>query len=288
MVVNEVTSTIQTKGTKTVLAATVVTALMGSQAALATLPERQSAPTSQGQTQFVYTISDGSTGAYSTGNLASDETLWVEGTGDNSRATGLWSPSDGVTNSGTIYVSGAKSWKNHGIGGFGTVTNAGTIYANSGYAMFVGASNHTQTATLINTGTIYVTREGVGIELGGVGTDGGTQASATNEGTIELGTKTGNFLIGVLVKGDEGKAIKGQSFTNKGPIDAKDNTAISVEYADGTTIVNEGTIKGTISVADTAINTTITLRKGAEGDITGDATVKVTGVVTNTAGHLIA
>ncbi|MDY3115273.1 MAG: ESPR domain-containing protein, partial [Sutterella sp.] len=299
MVVNEVTSTIQTKGTKTVLAAAVVTALMGSQAALATLPAWQSAPTSQGETQFVYTISDASTGSYSTGDLASGKTLWVEGERDNSRATGLWSPSNGVTNSGTIYVSGAKSWKNHAMGGLGAVVNQGTLYAKSAYGMFVGQGDNTKSATLTNTGTIYVADEGVGIELGGVGANGGTQASATNEGTIELGTRTGNFLIGVLVKGDEGKAIKGQSFTNKGTIDAtgntakgtidaNGNTAISVEYADGTTIVNEGTIKGTISVADTATNTTITLAKGIEGDITGDATVKVTGDVINTAGHHIA
>ena len=288
MVVNEVTSTIQTKGTKTVLAAAVVTALMGSQAALATLPEWQSAPTSQGQTPFVYTIIDGSTGASRTETLASGETLWVEGKGDNSRATGLWSPAKGVTNSGTIYVSGKKSWKNHGMGGFGALVNEGTLYAKSAYGMFVGQGDNTKSATLTNRGTIYVDGEGVGIELGGVGANGGTQASATNSGTIELGTKNGGFLIGVLVKGDEGKAIKGQSFTNKGTIDATGNTAISVEYADGTTIVNEGTINGTISVADTATNTTITLMNGIKGDITGDATVKVTGDVINTVGHRIA
>ncbi len=287
MVVNEVTSTIQTKGTKTVLAAAVVTALMGSQAALATLPEWQSAPTSQGETQFVYTISDASTGSYSTGDLASGKTLWVEGKGDDSRATGLWSPSDGVTNgvtnSGTIYVSGKKSWKNHGIGGFGTVTNAGTIYANSAYGMYVGQGDSTKTATLTNSGTIYVTTEGVGIELGGEGQNGGTHASATNSGTIELGTKTGGFLLGVLVKG-----VNNQTFTNTGSINAEGQTAISVEVADGTQITNQGTITGNIVVADTATDTTITLENGIDGDITGDATVKVTGDVINTAPHHIA
>lgn len=283
MVVNEVTSTIQTKGTKTVLAAAVVTALMGSQAALATLPEWQSAPTSLGDNQFVYKISDGSTGAYRTGNLASGETLWVEGKGVNSRATGLWSPADGVTNSGTIYVSGAKSWKNHGIGGFGTVTNAGTIYANSAYGMYVGQGDSTKTATLTNSGTIYVTTEGVGIELGGEGQNGGTHASATNSGTIELGTKTGGFLLGVLVKG-----VNNQTFTNTGSINAEGQTAISVEVADGTQITNQGTIKGNIVVADTSTNTTITLEKGIVGDILGEATVKVTGQVENATDHTIS
>ena len=287
MVVNEVTSTIQTKGTKTVLAAAVVTALMGSQAALATLPEWQSAPTSQGETQFVYTISDASTGSYSTGDLASGKTLWVEGKGDDSRATGLWSPSDGVTNgvtnSGTIYVSGKKSWKNHGIGGFGTVTNAGTIYANSAYGMYVGQGDSTKTATLTNSGTIYVTTEGVGIELGGEGQNGGTHASATNSGTIELGTKTGDFLLGVLVKG-----VNNQTFTNTGSINAEGQTAISVEVADGTQITNEGTITGNIVVADSSTKTTITLENGIVGDILGEATVKVTGQVENAADHKIA
>ena len=285
MVVNEVTSTIQTKGTKTVLAAAVVTALMGSQAALATLPEWQSAPTSQGETQFVYTISDASTGSYSTGDLASGKTLWVEGKGDDSRATGLWSPSDGVTNSGTIYVSGAKSWKTHGIGGFGAVNNTGTIYANSAYGMYVGQGDSTKTATLTNSGTIYVTTEGVGIELGGEGQNGGTHASATNSGTIELGTKTGGFLLGVLVKG-----VNNQTFTNTntGSINAEGQTAISVEVADGTQITNQGTITGNIVVADSSTKTTITLEKGIVGDILGEATVKVTGQVENAADHKIA
>ena len=224
MVVNEATSSIQAKGTKTVIAAAIA-AVAGSAMAASAYVE---APTKAGddvaifnstafdkdsdkllaQNSFVTDKKGGDNGAaflvitsdkYPNGyTLTADHTLWVTGKGAEGQATGIWlkAPDQKATNESTIYVTtgqDGKPWQNRAMGvDQGTLVNKGTIVAKDAYGMTVGSSGGENTATIINgvSGKIIVEDRGVGIELGGIGGSNGsnqTKADATNYGTITVG-----------------------------------------------------------------------------------------------------
>ena len=129
MVVNEVTSSVQAKGTKTVVAAAVATMLAGvagtTMAAEWVEAPKDAATAAPSDWKFdknAYLFSETNDGKDPTAFLGAsekgktftfDKKLWVKAGSDATRATGLWA-ADGATieNTGTIYVTGGSSWKN--------------------------------------------------------------------------------------------------------------------------------------------------------------------------------
>ena len=126
MVVNEVTSSVQAKGTKTVIAAAVAALAAGGVAAaewvkapedLGSVSATQKWEDVKDQNSFVH---EGKGPAYflrAEETKTFDKTLWVSGEGEKSQATGLYVTGEDVklTNEGTIYVSSGekgKSWQN--------------------------------------------------------------------------------------------------------------------------------------------------------------------------------
>ena len=312
MVVNEATSSIQAKGTKTVIAAAIA-AVAGSAMAASAYVD---APTKAGddvaiynttktandlksQTSFVLNT-DAKTPLLSLADdftLENTTTLWVTGDSASARASGMWlnNKDATATNASTIYVTSSEkgySWQNRAMGvDKGTLVNKGTIVAKDAYGMTVGSSGGEDTATIINgvNGKIIVEDRGVGIELGGIGGKDGsnqTKAVATNYGTITVGAakqfddKKGQFTTGVAIQGDSSSKqvlTAKQTFTNevKGVIDAADATAaIGLDYVQGAEVTNNGTINGLISVGKNASNTVIKL--GTTSVLTGDIQVSGT------------
>ena len=125
MVVNEVTSSVQGKGTKTVVAAAVATMLAGV-AGSTMAAEWQDAPETltpdtntvqwtdiEDQNSFVHTpTGDGEktvplSWMSVTDNKTFDKTLWVTGVGSKAQASGFGVSGEGVTftNKGTIYAT---------------------------------------------------------------------------------------------------------------------------------------------------------------------------------------
>ena len=256
MVVNEVTSSVQAKGTKTVIA-TAVTALMaGSALAASVIPEVPSDVTvttantawdkvqADGQYHFK---NEGAQGAFTTvtegKNAEFGGKLWVSAIGDKSDATGLNVNGKDVvvTNKGEIYVTTGKDgveWKNEAIlaDKSAKVVNAGRIVVKNAYGMRVGTQ---APATIENAGTIIVEEQGVGMELGGG--DKSVGSVATNNGSIIVGDIAEHkYGHGVLIK-----KAKEVVFNNNGLIQAGEGaTAIDVQL--------EGETSATINLGETS------------------------------------
>lgn len=237
MVVNEVTSCVQAKGTKTVIAAAVAALAAGVAGAteIPALPEGVTPDTEEvtdwkdidAQNVFkteaqkivmFHTVKD---------QKVFEGDLWVVSEGEKTSAKGFYvvdADADFI-NKGNIYIASDASWKNQAIlaDAGGKATNEGLIVAKNAYGMTVGTTgNGDKGSTIINNGRIVVEETGVGMELGGF--DGST---ALNEGTIVVNSPSdaeGAFTHGVLIK-DQDKAV----FTNKGTIDASAEGATAIE-----------------------------------------------------------
>ena len=238
MVVNEVTSCVQAKGTKTVIAAAVAALAAGGVAAaewvdapedLESVSVTQEWENVKDQNSFVWApdAEEVTPGTFlSTSEKKTfDKTLWVSGNNKYAQATGLAVTGANVelTNAGTIYVTSGKegvSYQNKGIwaGNGATAVNVGVIVAKNAYGMTVGTTG--PKSTIINNNRIVVEDTGVGMELGGA--DG---SEAVNKGTIVANTPVkGGFSHGVLIK-DQDNAV----FTNKGAINASAEGATAIE-----------------------------------------------------------
>ena len=302
MVVNEVTSSVQAKGTKTVIAAAIATMMAGGAVAAETqwveAPEGLEAVTTtqewdkiavDGNNAFVHTA-NGETVSPLTFVSVTDEktfngTLWATGTGAKAQASGFGvsGKSGKFTNAGTIYVtSGEKgvNYQNDAVwaGNGATATNTGKIVAKDAYGMRVGSG---KTAShLVNKGEIIVESTGAGIELGAAG------STAVNDGSIVVGDVNKesdqklDFGHGVLIQ--DTTDVK---FTNNGTIVAgKDASAIEVKNADTTGEIVLGAtskIDGDINFGE---NTTVSLvLDGAKDKLSVKSGGKTTVTVKNGA-----
>ena len=289
MVVNEVTSCVQAKGTKTVIAAAVAAMVAGGAVAAegdwVKVPEGVESVTDatwdtlKEENSFVH-APEGTTKVPGTFLSTSatktfDKKLWVSGNTAAAQATGLSvSGAQGdLTNKGTIYVTSGKngvSYQNKGIwaGDGATATNEGVIVAKNAYGMTVGSEKNGAASKIVNKGTISVVATGAGMELGGA-----SGSTAVNAGLISVGTPTeegdggkDRFGHGVLINKE------GNTFTNKGTIDVAD-----VEMKE------EGKLSA-IEIKDKANNTTVNLEAGSA--VNGEVHIAsgITGTVLNANG----
>lgn len=252
MVVNEVTSSVQAKGTKTVIAAAVAALAAGVAGAteIPEIPEGVKADTVEvtdwkdidsqnvfetGAQKIVmfHTVKD---------QKSFEGDLWVVSKNAATSAKGFYVNGEKADfiNEGNIYITSEASWKNQAILADvgGKATNEGLIVAKNAYGMTVGTtSNGDKGSTIINNNRIVVEETGVGMELGGA--DGST---AVNKGTIVVGTPVeGGFTHGVLIKD-----TSNNEFTNYGTIEAaKGATAIEVQVSKEDGVVT-GTTAGNI------------------------------------------
>ena len=273
MVVNEVTSSVQAKGTKTVIAVAVASLVAGGAMAATADPSDWKfdknaylfSETNDGKdpTAFLGASEKGKTFTF-------DKKLWVKAGSDATRATGLWA-ADGATieNTGTIYVTGGSSWKNHAMGAANgaKAINAGTIVAKNAYGMFIGTSkNGTETPTIQNDGRIVVEGQGAGFELGGAGVKG----IGINNGTITVGEVfdknkgKDEWAHGVLIN------TATNTFENNGTINATAEGTSAIEVKDGatTTTLNFGEksdVNGLIHLAAGTVNMTF---NGTQDELT--------------------
>lgn len=251
MVVNEVTSSVQAKGTKTVIAAAVAALAAGGVAAaewvvapkdLKSVSVTQEWEKVKDQNSFVHEGEGPAYFLHAEETKTFDKTLWVSGEGEKSKATGLYVTGEDVklTNEGTIYVSSGekgKSWQNRAMmaGKGGEALNNGLIVAKNAYGMSVESVGP---ATIINNNRIVVEETGAGMELGGA-----SSSTAVNAGLISVATPTkeGNggmprFGHGVLIKD-----TSNNEFTNYGTIEAAEGaTAIEVQVS-----TKDGAVTGT-------------------------------------------
>lgn len=259
MVANELTSSVQAKGTKTVIAMTVATLMAGGAIA----------------GEIGYEQNSGSTG-YSAATqtqqeFAADDILNMTITGSDTRAYGLLATGEGsgYTNKGTINVNlatkGASNpWQVKGMmaDNNGTAVNGGTINVTNAYGMTVGS---TGVNTLTNNGKIDV-KSGVGMEVAPTGIQGsgkeGSNAAATNNGSITVA----DGAIGILMSGT------GNTFTNQGTLDAT-KQAVLLQQEKGKSASNNqlifesgSTTNGKITVGGNVTKTTIEFKKGAAFD----------------------
>lgn len=251
MVVNEVTSCVQAKGTKTVIAAAVAALAAGGVAAaesewvdapkdLVSVEADQVWEDVKDQNRFDWApVAEKETpGTFlSTSEKKTfDKTLWVSGNNQYAQATGLAVTGAGgkLTNAGTIYVTSGQdgvSYQNKGIlaNNGATAVNEGVIVAKNAYGMTVGTTGTESTIVNNDNGKIYVEQTGAGMELGG-----GSGSTAVNAGLISVGTPTEKgdggakrFGHGVLIKD-----TSNNEFTNYGTIEAaKGATAIEVQVS---------------------------------------------------------
>ena len=283
MVVNEVTSSVQGKGTKTVVAAAVATMLAGvagstMAAEWVEAPEDAAtvAPSDWKFDKNAYLFNETNDGNDPTAFLGAsekdktftfDKKLWVKAGSDETRATGLWA-ADGATieNTGTIYVTGGSSWKNHAMGAANgaKAINAGTIVAKNAYGMFIGTSQNGTSPTIQNDGRIVVEGQGAGFELGGAGVKG----IGINNGTITVGEvfdkAEDKWAHGVLIN------TATNTFENNGTINATAEGTSAIEVKDGatTTTLNFGEksdVNGLIHLAAGTVNMTF---NGTQDELT--------------------
>ena len=257
MVVNEATSSIQAKGTKTVIAVAAAMVAGGACAAQwVDSPVKEDSIVKATTTwdkvaetnSFVFTATGepktpASFLAVSGEEKEFTQQLWVTGTGAAAQASGIWTSGEKakLVNKGTIYVTTGKdgvTWQNAALGADAgaTVTNAGKIVVKNAHGMRIGTS--TAASTIINdeAGAIYVEETGVGMELGGFDC-----SKAVNNGLISVGKKAETqeaYTIGVQFE----KA--GDTFTNNGTISAAD--------ADKAIYVKEGATNSTINLEKTS------------------------------------
>ena len=256
MVVNEVTSSVQAKGTKTVVAAAVATMIAGvAGTAMAAewevAPEGLEAATDtvitdanwaaiKDQNAFELTSSD-KEAKKSWASVAKDQTfdktLWVSGAGAKAHASGFGVSGEKVkfTNKGTIYVTSGKdgvNYQNDAIwaGNGATAINEGKIVAKDAYGMRVGTGD--TASKIVNNGSIYVESTGAGMELGGA-----ANSEAVNNGLISVGDvnteskQALDFGHGVLIQDQTGA-----KFTNNGTITAGEGaSAIEIKKDKATT-----------------------------------------------------
>ena len=257
MVVNEVTSSVQAKGTKTVVAAAVATMIAGV-AGTAMAAEWEVAPGGleaatdtvitdanwaaiKDQNAFELTASDKEAKkpwASVAKDQTFDKTLWVSGAGAKAHASGFGVSGEKVkfTNKGTIYVTSGKdgvNYQNDAIlaGNGATAINEGKIVAKDAYGMRVGTGD--TASKIVNNGSIYVESTGAGMELGGA-----ANSEAVNNGLISVGDvkQALDFGHGVLIQDQTGA-----KFTNNGTITAgKGATAIEVKGNVNNTALNFG------------------------------------------------
>ena len=307
MVVNEATSSIQAKGTKTVIAVAAAMVAGGACAAQwVDSPVKENSIVTATTTwdkvaennSFVLTATGVTKTAAPFLTVSNEEKeftqqLWVTGAGNKAQASGIRTSGEKakLVNKGTIYVTTGKdgvTWQNAALGADAgaTVTNAGKIVVKNAHGMRIGTS--TAASTIINdeAGAIYVEETGVGMELGGF--DG---SKAVNNGLISVGKKAeteGAYTFGVQFE----KA--GDTFTNNGTISAADadsailvkkdatNSTINLEKTSsvdgliavlgkGTTINLNGT-KDTLTIATSEkpenAGTTINVNDGADVELT--------------------
>ncbi len=285
MVVNEVTSSVQGKGTKTVVAAAVATMLAGVAGSTmaaewveAPKDAAMSAPADWKLDKNAYLFSTKNTEAPGAFLGASekdktftfDKSLWVNGVEKDTRATGLWAANGStIKNTGKIYVTGKTSWQNHAMGAANgaKAINAGTIVAKNAYGMFIGTSkNGTLTPTIQNDGRIVVEGQGAGFELGG----DGVQGIGINNGTITVGEVfdknkgKDEWAHGVLIN------TATNTFENNGTINATAEGTSAIEVKDGakTTTLNFGEksdVNGLIHLAAGTVNMTF---NGTQDELT--------------------
>lgn len=289
MVVNEVTSCVQAKGTKTVIAAAVAAMVAGG----AVAAEGDWVDVSEGvesvtdatwdtlkeENSFVHapegTEKVPGTFLSTSETKTFDKKLWVSGDTAAAQATGLAvSGAQGdLTNKGTIYVTSGKngvSYQNKGIwaGDGATATNEGVIVAKNAYGMTVGSEENGAASKIVNKGTISVVETGAGMELGGASGSEGVNAGLISVGapTEEGDGGTLRFGHGVLIN------TAGNTFTNKGTIDVAD-----VEMKE------EGKLSA-IEIKDKAVNTTVNLEAGSA--VNGEVHIAsgITGTVLNAKG----
>ena len=208
MVVNEVTSSVQAKGTKTVIAAAVATMVAGGAVAAETQwVEAPKDAVAQKPADNTFTAKDylykyendsinNNTDQFISANqsLKFDKNLWIVSEDTDTSVNGIWASGDKVIaeNAGHIYVTGNNSYKTKAMGAAAgaTVINSGTIVAKNAYGMIVGSGDNGEPkqAKIINaeTGKIIVEGQGAAIELGGKDLTG----TAINNGVIDV---VGNF-----------------------------------------------------------------------------------------------
>lgn len=287
MVVNEVTSCVQAKGTKTVIAAAVAALAAGG--AMATewvgAPEdlvsgeaNQAWEDVKDQNRFDWApvaekVTPG-TFLSTSEKKTFDKTLWVSGNNKYAQATGLAVTGAGgkLTNAGTIYVTSGQdgvSYQNKGIlaNNGATAVNEGVIVAKNAYGMTVGTTGTESTIVNNDNGKIYVEQTGAGMELGG-----GSGSTAVNAGLISVGTPTEKgdggdlrFGHGVLIKD-----TSNNEFTNYGTIEAaKGATAIEVQVSTGDDGAVTGTTAGNILnfEAGSKIVGEVYIQAGVEGTV---------------------
>ena len=272
MVANEITSSVQKKGTKTVVAVGVAM-LVASGAVLA-----KDIPYSQDSGNKGYESATTESKVFS-----SDDVLKMTITGTNTRAYGLLATGKDATytNQGKIEVNLADNdatspWKVKGMmaDAGGTAVNKGTINVTKAYGMTVGSSKGEGEAnTIINDGIINITKGfGVGMEAaptGSSGTNGTAKAVATNNGIIAVKSADS---IGIQISGNDGV------ITNSGTIDATEGEyAVLVHAESGATASPSGNkvtfesgsvTKGTVAVEANdkkvaPINTELVFKNGA-------------------------
>lgn len=226
MVVNELTSAIQKKGTRTVVAVAVVSALSSGVAGAAD-----------------YSLTEGNSGYSSTTAQETEkvfnDSLNMSITGENTQAYGLLASGNGhsYVNKGTISLNNAsenaaKHWKVKGMMADqgGTAINESLIEVSNAYGMTVGSSKGDgESNTIINKGTINVS-SGVGMEAaptGVSGTTGTARAVAQNKGIINVTSGTA-----ILVSGDNGL------ITNENTINAAGQYAVLIQKEEGKTAEN--------------------------------------------------
>ena len=287
MVVNEVTSSVQGKGTKTVVAAAVATMLTGvAGSAMAAewqdVPKDLTAATDtvitddtwdQVQNENAFVLQNGTKPWASLKKEQTfDKTLWVTGAGSGTHASGFGVSGENVTftNKGTIYVTSGKdgvNYQNDAIwaGNGATAINDGKIVAKDAYGMRVGKDGNA--SKIVNNGSIYVESTGAGMELGGA-----ANSEAVNNGLISVGdvntesSQNLEFGHGVLIQDQEGA-----KFTNNGTITAgKDASAIEIKKikADTSAEINLGEKSQIDGLINIGANTTVVLNaKGMSGKL---------------------
>lgn len=261
MVVNELTSSVQAKGTKTVIAATVASLVAGG-AIAKEIPYEQAS----GNSGYSATTAENLQMEFEADNVLN---MTITGKVDT-RAYGLLATgADSVyTNKGTINLNLAadeNATQAYRVKGMmadnnGTAVNEGTITVRNAYGMTVGSTGKN---TITNTGTIDV-KSGVAMEVAPTGIQGsgqeGSNAVATNEGTIKVAAGS----IGVLMSGT------GNTFTNKGTLDATGAKAVHLQQEKGKRTENNKLVfesgsqtNGDIYVGNNVTNTTIEFAEGA-------------------------
>lgn len=276
MVANEVTSSVQKKGTKSVIAAAAafvagsVLAAGGQWAEVPTgedvLSVTETSTWDNVKEQNVFTWSIEGNKSPAPFLEASDEEtfakdLWVIGKGAGAQASGIWAAGNEakVTNTGNIYVTtgaGGVTWQNAAVGADNgaTVTNKGNIVVKGAHGMRIGTSGASSKIVNDTTGVITVIDTGVGMELGGY-----KDSTAVNYGLIQVGAANPIDDVTVGEAGPYTHGVQfettGNTFTNEGKINASDATsAIYIKSGATGSVVNlvgDSDVNGLIKIETT-------------------------------------